>query len=168
MYIRKIEKFFPSPVTIPAYVMAIAGIVLIFFEWMIAIFVLALAFFIISGNEGIVIDEKNKKFKVYYSVYFIKFGSWEPLPNFGRLLLVPEQLKYKGNIFSKKSLTDEKFGVRLFYANSSDYLLAAKGELEPTKKDAEFLSKMLNLKIEDYSHVNIDEVIEKEQPPPSQ
>jgi len=163
MYSRKIEKFFPTPVTIPAYVMAIAGIVLIFFEWMIAIFVLALALFLITGNEGIIIDEKNKRFKVYYSIYFIKFGSWETLPNFGRLLLVPEQLKYKGNLFSKKSLTENKFGVRLFYANSSDYILASKGELAPTKKDAEFLSKMLNLKIEDYSHVDIEEVMNKEQ-----
>lgn len=163
MYSRKIENFFPKPVIIPAYFLAVAGIVLIFFEWIIAIFIIALALFIITGHEGIIIDERNKKFKVYYSIYFLKLGSWEAIPEFNRLLLVPEQTQYKGISFtSSRSITEDKFGVRLYYPNSSDYILASKGDKVKAKEDAQFLAKTLNMKMEDYSEVKLEEIIKKE------
>lgn len=163
MYSRKIEKFFPKPVTIPAYFFAIAGIVLIFFEWIIAVFVIAMAIFMITGHEGVIIDKENKRFKIYYSIFFIKFGSWESLPDFSRLLLVPEQTQYKSFSFtSKRSFTENKFGVRLYYPNSSDYIIASKTEKSKAKEDAEFLAKLLDMKLEDYSDVKLEEVINKE------
>ncbi|MFW5760929.1 MAG: hypothetical protein ACOCXH_08130 [Cyclobacteriaceae bacterium] len=162
MYSRKIENFFPRPVIIPAYFLAIAGIVLIFFEWIIAIFLVATALFIISGHEGIIIDGNNKKFKIYYSIFFIKFGSWDQLPGFNRLLLVPEQTQIKTFSFtSNKSITENKFGVRLYYPDSSDYILASKTEKSKAKEDAEFLAKMLGLKLEDFSHVKLEELQDK-------
>ena len=162
MYSRKIERFFPKPVIIVAYALAIGGIVVIFFEWVIAVFILAISLFAITGHEGIIIDKTRHTFKIYYSILFIKFGSWESIPKFARLMIVPERLSYKKfSLISNDDITEKSFSVRLYYP-SSDYIIASRGDLNKVKEDARFLSELLKLKAEDFSDADLDELLRKE------
>ena len=163
MYIRKIDDFFPSPVKVPTYVILLISIYVLFQNYLVGLIIIFFCLMIITAHEGIAIDRDNNRMKIFWSVLFIRVGKWEPLPEFGRILLVPEKTKYKG--FSLSARTTEysvnRYGVRLYYPDSNDYILAAKNKLEKAKNDAKIISGIINKKYEDYSDVKIEEVSKK-------
>ncbi|MGK7395505.1 MAG: hypothetical protein ACNS62_13090 [Candidatus Cyclobacteriaceae bacterium M3_2C_046] len=163
MYKRIVESFFPNPVKYPTYFILVVGIFVIFTSYAIGLGIVAVCLAIITANEGIMIDFEKGRFKSYWSVMLIRVGKWEPIPKFGRLLLVPELTQFTGTSFSLRTTeyTKKETGVRLYYLHSNDYILASKGKIEKTRKDAEFLAQKLKLKLEDYSAVKISPESEK-------
>ena len=163
MYTRKIEDFFPSPVKIPTYIILLIGIYVLFQNYIVGLLIIFFCLLVVTAHEGISIDQEKKRMKIFWSVLFIRVGNWEPLPKIGRILLVPEKTKYKG--FSLSARTTEysvkRFGVRLYYPDSNDYILAAKNKLDKAKHNAEILSNIFDKKYEDYSDVKIEEFSKK-------
>lgn len=157
MYIRKIDYFFPSPIRIPAYFILLLGVFSIFINNTTGTIITLFCLLIISGHEGVMIDSKKNRMKFFWSFFFLRFGKWEVLPKFAAVVILPEKTKYIGTSFSLRTteLVESKFGVRLYYPNSNDYILAGKGKLEKIRSDAATLSEIFKVGVEDQSNAKV-------------
>lgn len=128
----------------------VASISIAYYNNIIGLLFGILSLLIITGREGITINNEKRKLKYYWGIFGLKFGVWEDLPDFSRVS-VSGRIKIKKD---KKVTSSREFEVKLWFKEFEDYILAYTGNYEDCREKADNLSKMLNLRIVDMAKTN--------------
>ncbi len=108
----------------------------------------------VTATEGICMDFEQKKFKVYFSIFGLKFGSWQLMPVYNRLTVVPVQENVRAETYrSSQSHVYQvnSYMARLYDEGSYDYQVVSKGDKEKVLKEAEMVATLTNIPFEDFT-----------------
>lgn len=150
VYSQKTQDFFPRQIIWFGWVFIAGSLIVALSNWVVGSLFASLSLLVISGREGITINFRKRKIKYYWGVLGLKFGSFEDLPEFGRITLSPRIHLKKG----RKIASSSEFEVRLWYKEVQDYALAYVGKHAECIKKGRFLSKKLRVPMADLSKSN--------------
>lgn len=150
---RRNTKPIRASAYISAVAMILAGLVLLTEFMLLGLLLILIAFFALTLTEGLEIDFTNKRIRIFFGFFGLRFGGWEPLSAMERITLV--QVEQKHSLMSRTNLTTEVSvfyaQVRLYTQGSTDYYLASHGKFSAVKADAQLLCECFNLAFEDYT-----------------
>ncbi len=115
---------------------------------------IALAFITLTAYEGIILDFENQRLKVYLNILGWAAGKWQQMPTYHRITAV--QTKQKQRLTSNRATQEYEFvkisyEIRLYDTQSHDYQIASKGTKEKVRIDAEKLSQLTHIPVEDFT-----------------
>jgi hypothetical protein len=154
-YVRKTKPTFTNAL-IPGLVLLLVGIVVLTKILLVGLLLVLLALFALTLTEGLEIDFINRKIRIFFGVFGLRFGRWEHLPIMDRITLVPVQVK--NTMTGRTNLTTEVTAtyvqVRLYPQGARDYYIASMGKLSQCESDADLLARQFNLTCEKYTIEN--------------
>jgi len=154
IYQARISYILPPYLRIPLFLVLLATPVILF-NPLQGIPFLLLAVAGITAQEGIVLNFHTRQLKVYFSIFGIKIGKWQPMPVYNRITLVKDRELIRAssaNATASHQYYTTNYTIRLYDTESHDYQIASKGTKEKVAKDAERLSKLTQIGIEDFTH----------------
>lgn len=118
--------------------------------WQIAVRdYLALLFLIpgmaaISTIFGVKIDYRLKRMKIFFSVFFIKFGKWENINTIKKIILKKKTMSRRMNVLSVGSAQSTEVYYLYFITDDSEIEIMS-GNEEYIKKATQEISENLNI-----------------------
>ena len=157
MYTRKLKSFFPPGSKVSAGLILIVGIISVYYGlqgdmeyFLIGLVISVISIFMITAEKGIIIDFKLKKYKNYWGLPGLKFGSWESLPEIDKVIVTEFK---EGSSYHRRGSASihrggEKHCACLMYHDSRRKILAAVGYLFKVEEDAKYLADQLKVPVD--------------------
>ncbi|MFC2125093.1 hypothetical protein ACFLU5_09800 [Bacteroidota bacterium] len=157
MYKRKLKSFFPVGSKVSAGLILIIGVMAIYYGskgdmgyLFIGLGISLISIFMITAERGIIIDFEIKKYKNYWGLLGLKFGSWKSLPEVEDVVFT----KYKeGTSYHRQGSASilrgkERHCAYLMYHDSRRKILASVADQFRAEEDARYLADQLEVPIE--------------------
>ena len=157
MYKRKLKSFFPPGSKISAGLILIIGIMAVYYGlqgdvgyFLIGLVISLISIFMITAEKGIIINFELKKYKNYWGLLGLKFGSWESLPEIEKVVVTEFK---EGSSYHRRGSASilrggEKHCAYLMYHDTRRKILASVGDLYKAEEDARYLEEQLKVPID--------------------
>lgn len=117
---------------------------------------LVLGILVSFSYQGITIDPEQNRYRKYDRFLKLHIGRWEPLPPPSYVTMVRINLSSFRNLPSPLALPDDRksaksYKVNLVVEGKERYIPVCRGKLEPMRKEALRLGKLLGIRVLDFS-----------------
>jgi len=157
MYQRKLKSIFPPGSKLSAALILIIGITAVYYGTqgdtgylLIGLTITLVSIYMIAAVKGIIIDFDNRRYKNYWGLLGLKFGSWENLPEIEavRFTKFREGSSYHRQGSASILRGKEKYSAYLMYHDSRRKIVASVEDEFRAEEDARYLADQLNVPLE--------------------
>lgn len=116
---------------------------------------LAGSLFVFTGSSGLQIDPANKRYREYYSFFFLKTGSWNQYQEIEKLYINTSRVSQRMHSRAGNSATysDTKFNGYIKFDNGEKIQLFSKRNKSAVLAGVNDIASQLNVHVEDVTPV---------------
>lgn len=130
------------------------GLITVIAKPFLAVVLIPISLFILTGKSGIEIDLSSRQYRSYYSFYLLKFGKWLEFHSIEKIYINKNNVSqkiYTAHTNQSSTFHSSQYDAYIKFGNGEKEYLASSKDLQKVTDKIEPLSKAVGISIVDNS-----------------